>query len=147
MSGFITGPAVPRHDNPSTATHELKRSGGRHVTARVQQHLEHYGLRSSRIQAERPRGNGVTGQSHFWTKTAIEQVLVLRGDRDFHDGLGYLRFVRAVLDGERNTSAGTGLAEERLYLRRLPAARIPEYTTFQWRVGKWRTIRVAGRIY
>ena len=39
------------------------------------------------------------------------------------------------------------MAEERAYLRPLPAARIPEYTTFQCRVRKWSTIRVGGRIY
>ena len=40
-------PAVLRHDNLSAATHELKRSGGRQLTARFQQVLD---LRSSRIQ-------------------------------------------------------------------------------------------------
>ena len=37
-------PAVLRHDNLSAATHELKRSGGRQLTARFQQVLDHYGL-------------------------------------------------------------------------------------------------------
>ena len=40
-------PAVLRHDNLSAATHELKRSGGRQLTVRFRQVLEHYGLRSS----------------------------------------------------------------------------------------------------
>ena len=43
-------PALLRHDNLSAATHELKRSGGRQLTARFQQVMDHYGLRSSRIQ-------------------------------------------------------------------------------------------------
>ena len=47
-------PAVLRHDNLSAATHELRRSGGRQLTARFRQVLDHYGLRSSRIQPGKP---------------------------------------------------------------------------------------------
>ena len=73
--------------------------------------------------------------------------MLLRGDRDFDDESAYLRFVRAVVDEARNAAAATRLAEERPYLRPLPSARIPEYTTFQCVVRKWSTIRVGGRIY
>ena len=141
-------PALLRHDNLSAATHELKRSGGRQLTARFQQVLDHYGLDSSRIQPGKPHENGVAEQAHFRTKTAIEQALLLRGDRDFADESAYLGFVRAVVDEEeRNRPAAARLAEERSYLRPLPAARIPEYTTFQCRVRKWSTIRIGSRIY
>ena len=140
-------PAVLRHDNLSAATHELKRSGGRQLTVRFQQVLDHYGLGSSRIQPGKPHENGVAEQSHFRTKTAIEQALLLRGARDFDDESAYLRFVRAVVDEERNRPAASRLAEERAFLRELPSARVPEYTTFRCRVRKWSTIRVGGRIY
>ena len=46
-------PTVLRHDNLSAATRELRHSGGRQLTARFRQVLEHYGLRSSRIQPPR----------------------------------------------------------------------------------------------
>ena len=75
-------PALLRHDNLSAATHELKRSGGRQLTARFRQVLDHYGLDSSRIQPGKPHENGVAEQAHFRTKTAIEQALLLRGNRD-----------------------------------------------------------------
>ena len=140
-------PAVLRHDNLSAATHELKRSGGRQLTVRFQQVLDHYGLCSSRIQPGTPHENGVAAQAHFQTKTAIEQALLLRGDRDFVDESAYLCFVRGVVDEERNRPAAARLDEERVFLQPLPAARIPEYTTFQCRVRKWSTIRVGGRIY
>ena len=140
-------PAVLRHDNLSAATHELRRSGGRQLTVRFQQVLDHYGLRSSRIQPGRPHENGVAEQSHFRTKTAIEQALLLRGGRDFDDEPAYLRFVRTVVERERNAPAAARLASERAHLRPLPAARVPEHTTFTCRVRKWSTIRVGGRIY
>ena len=138
-------PAVLRHDNLSAATHELKRSGGRQLTVRFRQVLEHYGLDSSRIQPGKPHENGVAEQAHFRTKTAIEQALLLRGDRDFVDESAYLRFARAVVDEQRNALAAARLAEERAFLRPLPAARVPEYTTFRCRVRKSSTIRVGGR--
>ena len=140
-------PGVLRHDNLSAATHELRLSGGRQLTVRFRQVLDHYGLRSSRIQPGKPHEIGVAEQAHFRTKTAIEQTLPLRSDRDFDDESAYLRFVRAVVDEARNTAAATRLAEERPYLRPLPAARIPEYTAFQCVVRKWSTIRVGGRTY
>ncbi len=140
-------PAVLRHDNLSAATHELRRSGGRQLTVRFREVLDHYGLRSSRIQPGKPHENGVAEQSHFRTKTAIDQALLLRGDRDFADEAAYLRFARAVVDETRNARAAPRLAEERPYLRPLPSARIPEYTTFRCVVRKWSTIRVGGRIY
>ena len=114
---------------------------------RFRQVLEHYGLRSSRIQPGKPHENGVAEQSHFRTKTAIEQALLLRGGRDFDDASAYLAFVRTVVGRERNARAASRLAEERAYLRPLPPARIPAYTTLQCRVRKWSTIRVGGRIY
>ena len=86
-------------------------------------------------------------QSHFRTKTAIEQALLLRGGRDFDDESAYLAFVRTVVGRERNARAASRLVEERAYLRPLPPARIPAYTTLQCRVRKWSTIRVGGRIY
>ena len=94
-------PAVLRHDSLSAATHELRRSGGRQLAVRFRQVLDHYGLRSSRIRPGKPQENGVE-QSHFRPKTAIEQALLLRDDRDSVDEAAYLRFARSVVDEARN---------------------------------------------
>ena len=100
-------PALLRHDNLSAATHELKRSGGRQLTARFQQVMDHYGLDSSRIQPGKPHENGVAEQAHFRTKTAIEQALLLRGDRDFADESAYLGFVRGRRRGAEPAGGGS----------------------------------------
>ena len=139
-------PAVLRHDNLSAATHKLRRSGGRQLTARSGRCWTTTGC-SSRIQPGKPHENGVAEQSHFRTATAIEQALLLRGGRDFVDEAAYPGFVRMVVGEERNAPAASRLAGERPYLRPLPSARVPEYTTFQCRVRKWSTIRVGGRVY
>ena len=99
-------------------------------------------------------------QGALWTLGAVPAVLrhdnlsaathELRrsgGRRDFADEAAYLQFARAVVDETRNARAAPRLAEERPYLRPLPPARIPEYTTFRCVVRKWSTIRVGGRVY
>jgi len=140
-------PAVIRHDNLSAATHELKRSGGRQLTERFRAVLEHYDLRSSRIQPGEAHENGVVEQAHFRTKSAVEQALLLRGHADFVDEATYETFVREVIERKRNTPAARRLAEERPYLRPLPPAPIPNYTTCTCVVRRWSTIRVGGRTY
>jgi hypothetical protein len=140
-------PAVVRHDNLSAATHELKRSGGRQLTERFRGVLDHYGLRSSRIQPGEAHENGRVEQAHFRTKTAVEQALLLRGHADFVDEASYEAFVREVIDRKRNVPAARRLAEERPHLRPLPAAPVPNYTTFTCVVRRWSTIRVGKRTY
>ena len=136
-----------RHDNLSAATHELKRSGGRQLTARFRGVLDHDGLRSSRIQPGEAHENGVVEHAHFRTKTAVEQALLLRGHTDFSNEATYEGFVREVIDRTRNRPAAPRLAEERPLLRPLPPARVPNYTTFTCVVRRWSTIRVGGRTY
>jgi hypothetical protein len=140
-------PAVIRHDNLSAATHELKRSGGRQLTERFRGVLEHYDLRSSRIQPGEAHENGVVEQAHFRTKTAVAQALLLRGHADFVDEATDETFVREVIEQKRNTPAARRLAEERPYLRPLPPAPVPNYTTWTCVVRRWSTIRVGGRTY
>jgi len=140
-------PSVIRHDNLSAATHELKRSGGRQLTERFRGVLDHYGLRSSRIHPGEAHENGVVEQAHFRTKTAVEQALLLRGHADFVDEASYETFVRDVIERKRNAPASRRLAEERPYLRPLPAAPVPNYTTFTCVVRRWSTIRVGKRTY
>jgi hypothetical protein len=140
-------PTVIRHDNLSAATHELKHSGGRQLTERFRGVLEHYGLRSSRIQAGEAHENGIVEQAHFRTKSAVGQALLLRGHTDFVDEASYETFVREVIERKRNAPAASRLAEERPYLRPLPAAPVPNYTTFTCVVRRWSTIRVGKRTY
>ena len=61
-------PALLRHDNLSAATHELERSGGRQLTARFRQVLDHYRLGSSRIQPGKAheRGGRAVSPSRRW---------------------------------------------------------------------------------
>ena len=140
-------PEVARSDNLSAATHELKRSGGRALTTRFAAVLEHYGLRSTRITPGRPHENGVAEQAHYRTKSALKQALVLRGSRDFPSMEAYEQFVQEEGVEPLNVRVAERLDEERPYLRPLPAARVPAYSTYRVRVRRWSTIRVSRRTY
>lgn len=140
-------PEIIRSDNLSAATHELKRSAGRDLTARFRAVLDHYGLGSTRITPGRAHENGVVEHANGRVKVLLSQALLMRGHADFEDQAAYERFVSEVVDRWRNRSAATRLSAERPRLRPLPAAPIPSYTTYESKVRRWSTIRVAHRTY
>ncbi len=139
---------VLRSDNLSAATHELKKTGGRSLTTRFQAILDHYDVRSTRIQPGESHENGVVEQRHYRTKRAVAQALVVRGSPDFDSVEAYEAFVRAVIEARRNrTIPADTLAQERTALRPLPPAPVPSHTTSTSSVRRWSTIRVGGRTY
>jgi hypothetical protein len=137
---------VARSDNLSAATHELKQTGGRTLTRRYRDLLEHYGMRSTRIRPGKSHENGVVEQKHYRTKSAIAQALVIRGSKDFVNVEQYEAFVRDVVV-ESNRSRGERLSLERERLLPLPSSAVPVHSTFHPHVTYWSTVRVGGRIY
>ena len=121
-------PEVLRSDNLSAATHELK-EGGRSLTRRFREVLEHYGMRSTRIRPGEGHENGVAEQAHYRLKSAIGQALVLRGSRDFSDVAAYEQWVRSVVERSHNRHVTEALGRERSCLRALPSSPVPNYTT------------------
>lgn len=138
---------VLRHDNLSAATHELRKSGGRSLTTRFRAVLDHYGLRSTRIRPGESHENGVAEKGNDLVKRALEQALIVRGDRDFETIAAYETWARGVVDHAINRQRAAALAEERGHLRPLPEHRVPSYTTHHPRVKRWSTIVVAKRTY
>ena len=138
-------PRVIRSDNLSAATHELK-DGGRSLTRRFAEVLQHYGLESTRIKPRRSHENGVVEKAHDVLKTAIVQALIVRGSRDFATVAQYATFVDDVVD-KLNRRVASRLDQERVHLRSLPSSRVPEYSSYNCVVRRWSTVRVNGRIY
>ena len=138
---------VLRSDNLSAATHDLRRSRGRALNRRYRDLLDHYGLRATLIQVGEAHENGVVEQAHRRTKSILGQALLLRGSCDFSNIEEYQQWLCAVVEREHNSQVGERLVEERRYLRPLPAAPIPAYTTLAARVRRWSTITVLGHIY
>ena len=139
-------PEVVRSDNTSAATHELRSSRGRALNDNYAALLDHYGLRSTRINPVQSHENGVAEHAHYRLKDAIDQALILRGSRDFDTVDDYASFVRQMVE-RRNRLVEGKLEQELLCLGSLPPAPVPEYVNYQSKVRKWCTIQVAGHSY
>ena len=82
--------------------------------------LDHYGLRSTRINPGQSHENGVAEHAHYRLKDAIDQALILRrGSRDFDTADDYASFVRQMV--ERRNRLVQGKLEQELLCLRLPA--------------------------
>jgi len=140
-------PARVRQDNLSAATHELVETGGRTLTKRFAEVVEHYDFESSRIEPGEAHQNGVAEKANDLLKTALNQALILRGSRDFSTVESYLAFARAVVDERFHRHRVDELAHERTVLKPLPEHRLPEYTKVDVVVRRWSTVHVAKRVY
>jgi hypothetical protein len=138
-------PEVLRSDNLSAATHELP-SGGRELNQRFAAVVSHYGLRSTRIEPGKSHQNGAVEKANHLLKSALEQSLIVRGNRDFPSVEDYLRFVDAVV-AKLNATTEERLVEERPRLRELPTTRLPAFTKYDATVRKWSTIHFGRHTY
>ena len=129
-------PQILRSDNTSAATHEVRRSGGRVLNDNYAALLDHYGLRSTRINRGQSHENGVAEQAHYRLKDAMDQALILRGSRDFDTVDDYAHFVRQMVERQNRLIQGK-LAQEVACLRPLPPTPVPEYVNYRARVRKW----------
>lgn len=139
-------PEVARSDNLSAATHEIKLTGGRALTARYKALLDHYGMASTRIQPGKSHENGVAEQKHARTKSLLAQALVIRDSKDFAGVEEYQTFMRGVV-AQSNRLRDAKLQVEREQLNLLPGSPLPFFTTFRPHVRRWSTVRVGSRIY
>lgn len=138
-------PSVLRSDNLSAATHALP-EGGRELNRRFKAVLDHYGLRSTRIEPGKSNQNGVVEKAHDRLKTALEQALILRGSRDFASVESYFAFVEEVR-ARLNAASDSRLAEERKLFGPLPACRLPDYSKYEVVVRQWSTIHFGKKTY
>lgn len=106
-----------RLDNLSAATHELVKTGGRTLTRRFAELLEHYGVEASRIRPGESHENGIAEKAHHLLKNALEQALLVRGSREFPSVEAYMVFVGRVVDETFHIGREARLAEERAALR------------------------------
>jgi hypothetical protein len=138
---------VVRSDNLSAATHELP-TGGRSLTKRFKAFLDHYDLKSTRIEAGEAHENGVVEQRHHRTKSAIAQALIIRGSKDFDSVEDYEAFAREAIERTHNSRIPDDrMAAERAALRPLPKHRVPTYSTYSFKVRGCSTVRVGKRTY
>ena len=85
--------------------------------------LLHYGMEGRKIHARRPEENGDIEQRHYRFKRALNQALLLRGNRDFSALRDYEAFLAKIFE-QLNRDRGGRLAEEIQALQPLPERRL-----------------------
>lgn len=121
--------------------------GERHVfQRRWKDFLSHYGVSPSANNPRQSHENGSVEKSHDELKTAIDQRLRLRGDRNFDSVGSYMRFVELIVES-RNTQRKERLMEEMKYLEQLPETDWTDPREAFPTVSAWSTIVVFKAIY
>ena len=152
-SAFIKLEHVPeyhRTDNSSAATYwpgaKARSDQKREYTDGYLQLLAHYGIKPQTTHLSSPQENGDVESAHRGTKRAIEQHLLLRGNRDFESIEAYEAFLFEVMD-RRNHPRRDALAEELALMKPLCAAPLAINSQVRVRVSRGSLIRVQRKVY
>jgi hypothetical protein len=133
-----------RTDNLSAAFNNLNEK--RDLTTRYKALLDHYGVKGEHTQPSSPNENGDVEQSNYRFKNAVDQALMLRGNRDFDTRDEYKLFLKKMFI-QLNAGRQNRLAEELSKLSPLPVRRTEDYKLFDVKVGPNSTIRVQNGTY
>jgi hypothetical protein len=137
-------PAAHRTDSLSSAVNNM--NDLEEFTDRYASLLDHYGLKGERTQVGRGNENGDIEQRHHRFKRAVDQGLMLRGNRDFTDLNEYRCFLNALLE-QLNAGRRVRMVEEVTALRPLPARRTDAYKRELVRVDSGSLIHVDRSAY
>lgn len=137
-------PQQHRSDRMSTAVNNM--SEEKEFTQRYEALLRHYRLEGQKIQTGKANENGDVEQRHHRLKRAVEQALLLRGNRDFGTADQYKAFLRALLE-QLNAGRRERLKVEMQYLRALPERRLESMKRERVRVDSGSLIYVDRNAY
>ena len=126
--------AVQNMDNPATLTQDY------------QALVDHYRMDFRYSQAASPNENGDVEQRHYRFKNAVNQVLLLRGSRDFDSREEYETFLRKLFS-ELNTGRQKRFQKELKTLRALPERRLDSCKDLDARVRRGSTINIQNNVY
>jgi hypothetical protein len=143
-------PEYHRTDNSSAATYwpgaKVQTSPKRAYTDEYLQMLAHYGIKPQATHLQSPQEIGDVESLHGGTKRAIEQYLLLRGNRDFESLEGYEAFLFQIME-RRNHPRRDALAEELAVMRPLTATPLAVNSQVRARVSRGSLIRVQKNVY
>ena len=137
-------PARHRTDRLSAAVNNP--SDVQEFTARYEGLMNHYELQMEKTQPRHANENGDVESAHHHFKTAVDQALMLRGNREFTDLAAYNKFLQEIADG-RNAGRQKRLAEERKVLKNLPQRQLGSYRTVTPLVNSGSLIQVLSNTY
>lgn len=136
--------AEHRTDNLTAATHHF--GSTRIFNDNWIGFLAHYGVTPSRNNPGESHENGSVEKSHDLLKKAIDQQLMLRGSRDFHDVLHYQKFLAEVIR-TRNCGREKKLAEEYKFMLSLPDRKWNAPRIISARVSPSSTVTILKGVY
>ena len=87
-----------------------------------------------------------TEASHGALKRRLEQLLIVRGSRDFESVRSYEQWVQGSIE-RANSLREEKLREELAVMRSLPANRFPEFVEISTPVTSWGTVRIKNNCY
>nr|CBX30759.1 hypothetical protein N47_E42710 [uncultured Desulfobacterium sp.] len=138
---------VPEKHRTDRLTTAVNKTGHpEEFTRNYQDLLDHYGIKGCKTNPCSPNENGDVEQSHYRFKKAVEQALLLRGNRDFTDRNEYEYFLR-ILFKQLNAGRNKRFHDEQVVLRRLPMGRIEACKREMLKVGPSSTIRIKHNVY
>src|SRR5215471_19593982 len=137
-------PEDHRTDSLSAAVKQLKDDD--EFTARYHGLIRHYGMRASHNTPGRGHENGDIEQAHHRFKKAVEQELILRGNRDFPRRDDYEAFLRQTVE-RRNARRRQKVRQELAVMRRLPERRTEDWSLWRGKVSAFSTVNVKHNIY
>lgn len=137
-------PKRHRTDRLSAAVHQD--CNPEEFTQRYQAVLRHYSITGEKIRSGEAHENGDIEQRHHRYKRALDQALMLRGNRDFESRKVYASFLYNLF-AQLNLGRKEKFEEEVKLLRRLPERRLDDFRWLQARVGPSSTANVAKNVY
>lgn len=137
-------PQRVRSDSLSAAVNNL--SSDKEFAKQYRGLLDHYGLKGHRINVRKPQENGDVESANGHIKTAIDQALRLRGNRDFESADAYNEFVQGVLI-PRNAKRDPKLRQEQEQFTPLPQQRLATFTSHEVHVKSDCVINVKRNQY
>ena len=140
------GGVPERHRTDRMSLAVSNASSEKEFTRRYTGLLDYYGLEMEKIQPREANENGDVEQSHRRFKEAVEQALLLRGQRDFESREAYGRFLNELV-AARNAGRRKRLDEELPRLRRLPDRRRESYKRLSLRVDRGSLIHADHNTY
>jgi hypothetical protein len=126
-------PQTHRTDSLSAAYRNLDKTTEEDLTGRYRGLCRDYGMTPTRNNRGEGHENGSVESSHRHFKEAVDQALLLRGNRDFEDVASYRQFI-AELVGQRNVRRREALHVEMPFLRPLPEQRSDDFEEVNVRV-------------
>jgi hypothetical protein len=133
--GLGGAPAEHRTDSLSAAFGNLSRDAAEDITRRYEALCGHYSLTASRNNRGEAHENGAVESHHRHLKSALDQALILRGNRDFASLAAWRRFADQLV-ARRNRRREAAVRIEMAALRALPPRRTTDFTEVVARVTR-----------